>query len=377
MSDQATADIQTVDPMQAYLAEVESVRYADTTGYVDPHTASVAHSEVAEIDGKQDLPEDFDVNGPSEADILRGEEDSAFPSVPDRTADIERQIDEQEDDVDPVEGEEDPEVTEGYEHEEPEAEESAPTKDKGKQFRLRPKDKSEELALTLRKANDKLSLKEAIAQAEAILGIGTEAAKTDDESARSENFPTVQQLEDEVLTLERDWRKAVAAYADDSVTDELAAKIEEAKRNIPLARDHHRQAERQLEAAYEASAAKVVELYPDAEKEGSALRQRMEEIHAALEANGDPLISDPSKPFKIAQMAAKELAIAPKRTVAGVKPSGATKQPVRGKASMTAPLGATRPTSTRPPSQVTQRIEQVQTAEDYESLVMGLAKGVV
>lgn len=372
MSDQATADIQTVDPMQAYLAEVESVRNADTTGYVDPHTASVAQSEVAEIDGRQDLPEDFDVNGPSEADILRGEEDDASPSVPDRTADIERQIDEQEDDVDPVEDEQEPEVTEGDE-----AEESAPTKDKGKQFRLRPKDKSEELAFTLRKANPNLSLKEAITQAEAILGIGTEFAKTDDAPARSENFPTVQQLEEEVLTLERDWRKAVADYADDSVTEELAAKIEEAKRQIPLARDHHRQAERQLEAAYEASAARVVELYPDAEKEGSALRQRMEEIHATLEANGDPLISDPSKPFIIAQMAAKELAIAPKRTVAGVKPSGANKQPVRGKASMTAPLGQTRPTSTRPPSQVTQRIEQVQTAEDYESLVMGLAKGVV
>lgn len=370
MSDQATADIQAVDPVQAYLAEVEGVRNADTTGYVDPHTASVEQSEVAEIDGKQDLPEDFDVNGPSDADILRGEEDDASPSVPDRTADIERQIDEQEDDVDPVEGEE--------EAEESEAEESAPPKDKGKQFRLRPKDKSEELAFTIRKANPNLSLKEAIAQAETILNIHAEAAEINESPARpDDNFPTVQQLEDEVLTLERDWRKAVADYADDSVTEELAEKIEQAKRKIPLARDHHRQAEKQLEAAYEASAAKVVELYPDAEKEGSALRQRMEEIHATLEANGDPLISDPSKPFIIAQMAAKELAIAPKRTVAGVKPSGATKQPVRGKASMTAPLGQARPTSTRPPSQVTQRIEQVQTAEDYESLVMGLAKGVV
>lgn len=375
MSDQATADIQKpVDPVQAYLAEVESVRNADTTGYVDPHTASVVTSEVAEIDGKQDVPEDFDVNGPSEADIMRGEElDGPQPSGTQTDA-LEQQIADQDGSETSPEAQTE-EQPEGVEIEEEAPEE--PANKKQKPYRLRPQGKAEELAFTLRKANPNLPLKDAIAQAETILGIGAgDKAEQSQQTRSDETFPTVQELENEVLSLERDWRKAVANYSDDAVTDELAAKIEEAKRKIPLARDHHAKAERQLEAAYETSAQKVVDLYPDAEKEGSALRQRMEEIHAALADNGDPLISDPNKPLIIAQMAAKELAIAPKRTVAGVKPSGAIKQPVRGPASMTAPLGAARPNSTRPPSQVTQRIEQVRTAEDYEALVMGLARGV-
>ena len=67
--------------------------------------------------------------------------------------------------------EQEPEVTEGDE-----MKSRLRPRTKGKQFRLR-QNKSEELAFLSTKANPNLSLKEAITQAEAILGIGTEFAR--------------------------------------------------------------------------------------------------------------------------------------------------------------------------------------------------------
>jgi hypothetical protein len=81
-------------------------------------------------------------------------------------------------------------------------------------------------------------------------------------------------------------------------------------------------------------------MYPDAEKEGSPLYKRMAEIHAIMEANGDDTIHHPQKALLIAQMAARELRIAPRAVTAPSSPPAqrtATTR-ARGVAPMTAPL---------------------------------------
>lgn len=366
MSDQATADTKQPDSVAAYLASVEELHSADTTNYVDPHFAETRPSERAEIDGN-DMPENLDVDGPgelggpSEADLARGDGDvdpsgdgtQGLPSEEDEDPDVDP-------DVDTVEQTGDA------------------TTAKGKQFRVRAENAAEELAFTLRHANKNLSLKDALAEAERILGI-SQVSQTEETQVETEpSLPTPDEIEEQVADLEVQWRKAVADYAADEVTDALALQIKEAKLSIAKAREYHAKKGDAIERAYMESSTKAVELYPDAEVEGSELRSRMEEIHNALEAAGDPIISDPQKPIIIARMAAKELSIAPKRTGAGVKPPGtsATKAAPRSQASMTAPLSQNgRATTTRPTSQLLQQINSIDSPEAFENLVGALAGG--
>lgn len=358
MSDQATADTKQPDSVADYLASVDALNSADTTNYVDPHFAETRPSERAEIDGN-DMPENLDVDGPgelggpSEADLARGEGD-VDPSG-DGTQGLPSEVE-----ADPAEQTGDA------------------TTAKGKQFRVRAENAAEELAFTLRHANKNLSLKDALAEAERILSL-SQVSQTEETQVETEAaLPTPDEIEEQIVDLEVQWRKAVADYADDSVTDALALQIKEAKLSIAKAREYHAKKGDAIERAYMESSTKAVELYPDAEVEGSELRSRMEEIHNALEAAGDPIISDPQKPIIIARMAAKELSIAPKRTGAGVKPPGtaATKAAPRSTASMTAPLAQNgRATTTRPTSQLLQKINSINSPEDFDNLVGALAGG--
>ena len=90
-----------------------------------------------------------------------------------------------------------------------------------------------------------------------------------------------------------------------------------------------------------------VEFYPDAAKADSALVKKMNEIFDTLVDTGNPLVKDPSMPFKLTQMAANELGIAPRNPNAKApSPSIARKtpsiQPASGNARTTpqAPLNA-------------------------------------
>jgi hypothetical protein len=137
-------------------------------------------------------------------------------------------------------------------------------------------------------------------------------------------FDKVAELEVEMLKLNKELRKSERMATErESVQQTQRAKgIEEAK-------------------------ARAVEFYPDAGKADSALVKKMNEIFDTMVDTGNPLVKDPSMPFKLTQMAANELGIAPRNPSAKApSPSVARKapsiQPASGNARTTpqAPLNA-------------------------------------
>lgn len=91
--------------------------------------------------------------------------------------------------------------------------------------------------------------------------------------------------------------------------------------------ERHIEAQRaqQEQVAQEEAKAKSVRYYPDAAKADSPLVQKMHEIYADLKATGNPLIQDPQMPWRLTQMAANELGIAPR--VNGAVKAKSTPQP--------------------------------------------------
>jgi len=137
-------------------------------------------------------------------------------------------------------------------------------------------------------------------------------------------FDKVAELEVEMLKLNRELRKSekMAVERENVQQTQRAKGIEEAK-------------------------ARAVEFYPDAGKADSALVKKMNEIFDVMVDTGNPLVRDPSMPFKLTQMAANELGIAPRNPSAKApSPSVARKapsiQPASGNARTTpqAPLNA-------------------------------------
>jgi hypothetical protein len=144
--------------------------------------------------------------------------------------------------------------------------------------------------------------------------------------------------------------------------DELDDKL------IPQAREADAREAWEVGAAFNATAARTAALYPDAVDPQSALHQRMLEIEEDLRSAGDPLIADPRKPLRIAQMAARELSIAPRREGgSGAAPGNhAQSRPGAARMWMTAPLtgpGARRFTPPAPAYE--QQIAAISTEEDY------------
>ena len=121
-----------------------------------------------------------------------------------------------------------------------------------------------------------------------------------------------------------------------------------------------------------------MEFYPDAAKEGSPLFNRMAEIHATLEETSDPLLHDPNKALVIAQMAARELQIAPRRAASApaqrtaAKPNGQRGPATPMTASMPA-AGSQRRTSAPPVPAASKRIESISSPEDYAAYVRSLS----
>jgi len=178
------------------------------------------------------------------------------------------------------------------------------------QFRIRPKDDVEKRAFELRKRNLDMPLKDALAQAEKELGIATTA--TEPEQTAEQAAPlSVATLEAERDTLEGQIDEA-EANMDFEQLPQLRKRLRAIERQeLPQAREAHARQAEALNATYQKSADQASSLYPDATKKGSEFYQKMAEIDAALQASQDPLFTDHNKPLIIAQMAARELRVAP------------------------------------------------------------------
>jgi hypothetical protein len=123
-------------------------------------------------------------------------------------------------------------------------------------------------------------------------------------------------LEQQLLSAKSsmDWESEgkIAIQLNDLNFERLKAEIAEADASRRAAQVAENAKAQEHIKIYEEGLAKAVSSYPDAAVEGSALWNEMAAIDAALEQQGNPLFSDPNKGFKIAQMAANNLAIAPK-----------------------------------------------------------------
>lgn len=333
-----------LDPVAEYRKELSEALARPADG-PDPHFEDAAPGTDEDVNGKV-RSDGADIkpvisDGPSDAAIRAGEED------------ITEQQQQPNDGLPPDE-------VEIVVEEQP----AQPTKPP--QFRLRPQDKIEETALHLRKQNPDLSLKEAIAKAEAIHHV-----EAKEPAAPEPELPEVTALMQERRDLEREIRRLGREFAPEDEIQEKEKRLDEIADIIPKAEEQAKARALREATAYQQSAERVTQLYPDATNPESPLYKRMEEIHADMERGGDPTIHNVNKPLIIAQMAAAELRIAPKPK-AGTTPQVA-RTGSRGIASMTAPLNASPRSETPPPTaRILQRLETVSSPEDFDSLIRGM-----
>lgn len=240
--------------------------------------------------------------------------------------------------------EESPAVAEDAKPEETKTEEVAQESDDDSELpervRIGSWSETERKALKIRARNPDLTLEQAIAMVKSpeepkaqeeqfvapadIESKIEEVAQAKAAAFKNLEFDKVAELEVEMLKLNKELRKSerIAAERENVQQTERSKSIENAK-------------------------AKAVEFYPDAAKADSALVKKMNEIFDTLVDTGNPLVKDPLMPFKLTQMAANELGIAPRNPNAKTpSPSVARKapsiQPASGNARTTpqAPLNA-------------------------------------
>ncbi|MBK8772365.1 MAG: hypothetical protein IPM06_18355 [Rhizobiales bacterium] len=378
MADPATqalpAATPATDPVSDYYAQVQAAMQAPREGYVDPHFTDSPRDPDAEVLGtaRDDLGEPVETTTPTEQ----------APAAPQEQAQQqEEQVVEQ---VVPPADPDAPLPAQDEPQQQPQE------GDKPPQFRLRPAkgDKLGEQALWFMRRNPDMPLETAMAKARAQLGIEEPAVSTatpnQETTTTTEQAtpPTVVSLEELESTrvdllaklrtaresLDYDEQATIQAQLDDLVYDAIPKAREATARSAQVQQT-------QTLTALQQSAQTAASLYPEATQEGSEFFNRMIEIEHALTATGDPLINDPNKPLVIAQMAARELNIAPQRKGTAQPPTAAPSQQPRpaARVQMTAPLASPGArVTTAPVPAIEQAIEKVSSAEDYEALMSQL-----
>ncbi len=219
------------------------------------------------------------------------------------------------------------------------------------QYRWRPKSEVDALAMDIIKRAEKsgkeISMKDALAQAETILkpddtGDGSTGAAND--------FPkTVTESETLLTDLRAQRKQAFAKDLDFEKAAELDEQIEAVKDHIGSLKQAEATTRQDQESRWnqtlETSKTKAVELYPDVTNPESELVKKMVELDATLKESGNDLFYAPDKPLKLAQMAANELGIAPKKPGATTqaKTQAATKPTASSQPAKAAATAATRP----------------------------------
>lgn len=241
---------------------------------------------------------------------------------------------------------------------------SDPPDRKPPQYRWRPKSETDALAMDIIKRAEKsgkeISMRDALAQAETIL-------KSDDDEAGADNgLPkTIAESEAMLADLRQQRRQALAKDLDFEKTAELDDKIEELRDHLGGLKISEIEARRTQEEDWNTtltqSKSRAVQVYPDSAVAGSELVKEMARIDVELKDTENPLYHSPDKPFKLAQMAANNLGIAPKSAnapAAKVAKPAASSQPVKKPAATSAARPA-KPAS--PPMSGTARTAQAST----------------
>lgn len=238
--------------------------------------------------------------------------------------------------------------------------------------------KVEKLALQLKRDDPKLTLAEAEARAKAALGVKDEPQSK--EATESTLPQTVADLDAKIAELKAARTKARTEDLDFKEADRLDNEIDALREHRMTLRSKEAEKaseeQRAYNEAFDAAHKKAASLYDFVTQKDSAGFKRMAEIDRQLEENGDPLFNDPNKALKIAQMAAKELLIAPKSAKAVVaKPAAAPANsmatvkkgvpPVASGASRTA-------TGSTQGARISEEIDAIRTPADMERFLKKL-----
>lgn len=163
------------------------------------------------------------------------------------------------------------------------------------------------------------------------------------ESEQASAFVDPATLETKISERAKAKADAIRALEFDKAAD---LELEIQNLNLELRRSERRAAEEASKAQVEYSQkvgdakAKAVKFYPDASDKNSPLVAKMNEIYESLKDTQNPLISDPELPWKLTQMAANAIGIAPNSNRPAPSSSVArqTKPPIAsGNARTTAP----------------------------------------
>lgn len=268
------------------------------------------------------------------------------------------------------EGEETTEEVEEVEKQEQEEEveeteeEHAPT-DKAARYRIKAKNDVERTALALHKANPTWTLEQSIEAAKKLHPETAPAQTTTEEPTES-----LADVETQIAELKEKRKAAIKEFDADAqieIEDQLEALRDKKLELTVKQRESAVTEEQQFYADADKFQAQAVELYPDAAKADSALAKEMARIDAELVATDNPLIYDPKKALRVAQMAANNLAIAPRSKSA---PAPTVKR-VTTRPALQPASGQTRSTSAAAPVMDAIRNEDMTLAQ-YEALAESL-----
>jgi hypothetical protein len=362
MSDENQAEADTNDDtMVDDRAAHDTSNDPTNNGATDPVKAYEA--EVADLLARGDQPDEDDSTD-DDADSGNGEEDDAN------------------DDADAEESADDESGDESSEEEEiPSDEEEEPENSQQSRYRIRAKDEVENEALALRKRHPDWSLKDCLAKAEQVLGVGkadeSEAAADDATPARTTELVTK-----EITDLRAQKKEALAAMEFEKVADldDQIDALRDEKEDLRVKESHEANTKRDTESVrfnseWEQSEARAVAHYPDCTKADSPLVKRMNEIDARMKRLDDPLFNSPDKPFLLAKQAAKELAIPMVDPAAATKPA-AKKATSNSRRPVTPASGNAR--TTEPADTATKlekQIGNVTSLDDYEATVASFRTG--
>jgi hypothetical protein len=182
---------------------------------------------------------------------------------------------------------------------------------KAARYRIKAKNDVERTALALHKANPDWTLEQSI---DAAKKLHPETATETHEEAESESV-SLDTIDAQIAELKEKRKAAIKEFDADlqiEIEDQLDA-LKDQKSNLALKQQERAITEEQrFYAEADHFAKEAVALYPDSANPNSALAKEMARIDADLIATDNPLIYDPKKAFRVAQMAANNLAIAPR-----------------------------------------------------------------
>lgn len=243
-----------------------------------------------------------------------------------------------------------------------ETEEEEEDQPKAARYRIKAKNDVERTALALHKANPEWTLEQSI---EAAKKLHPETATETHQEAESESV-SLDTIDAQIADLKEKRRTAIKEFDADlqiEIEEQLDA-LKDQKSQLSLKQQEKAiTEEQQFYAEADHYAKEAVALYPDSANPNSALAKEMARIDRDLIATDNPLIYDPKKAFRVAQMAANNLSIAPRSQTQPVTVKKTTTRPAFQPSS-----GQTRSTTAAAPI-LDALAKDDMTLSEYEALV--------